>query len=375
MKLNRPVVIITESLSIDPCDCVMQTALQLSKKNIPVEIYWLSDRSFFSISKLINKKNFSVEKNITQRTIIKWIPFERFYLVKKANTYLNLLLFLAGKLRAKNIYWIFEPFDFYFIGNFLKGYKIYDCIDNFSVLSPQIKKSEKKLINIVDIVFACNQTLFKEMRKKTQKTVLVPQGFDEEIFKKQIGAVERPLRFHPSINFIFVGTICTRFDFPLLSLVIKNNPKCKFTFVGPIVKNFQPTETFDQDLKVLFNFENVEYLGVKSRDEVARLIKNSDVGLIPYDTKNLFNKYSLPLKVLEYFYFGIPVFATPNPEMKQLKDLIFIFNTDREFEEQKKKLIQNGWQKEERKKQRQFSESQSWQKKVSLILEYCEYSL
>jgi len=54
---------------------------------------------------------------------------------------------------------------------------------------------------------------------------------------------------------------------------------------------------------------NVEYLGVRDdRGEVARIVAEADVGVIPYDDNKLWRN-SLPAKFFEYCACGIPVIA------------------------------------------------------------------
>ena len=59
---------------------------------------------------------------------------------------------------------------------------------------------------------------------------------------------------------------------------------------------------------------NIEYKGViNDKAELARLIAEADVGLIPYDDNPLW-KNSLPAKFFEYCACGIPVIATTHQD-------------------------------------------------------------
>lgn len=366
MNQISKIIIITQSLKKDPCDCVWQTALQIHNRGIEVDVVWLGDR--LSLGNILFNSRKLNKNKIQEFKMVKFLPFERFEIIKKINTLISLFLILSRqKKNTDKVFWIFEPFPFLGLQWLFNGKKIYDCIDNFSVISPEIEKAEKQLIEWVDAVFACNNTLFKELQKKTDNVYQVEQGFDLNSFQISDTSLQ-PKPFKNPLTFIFSGTICTRLDFPLLNSVIENQLADKFIFVGPIVKDFQPSKTFDNDIKKLFSFKNVEYLGVKSRSEIAEMIRSADACLIPYDVKKPFNTFSLPLKTLEYFYFGLPVFATPTPEMNNLKELVFPFETGQQFNGQVELVKKKGWSQAYRKRQRQFAVSQSWEVKVQHML-------
>ncbi len=373
--MNKEVTIITTSLRNDPCDYAKQTMREISKAGLPVSIIWLSERKNsiqWCYDHLLHTTRSTSPSEIE---ICKIIPFERFEVIKKLNTLLNLFFILTTKKYAseENVFWIFEPFPFFPIKKLFHGTKIYDCTDYFPAISPKVEKTENELINFVDAVFVCNSTLYKKMKKKTSKVFQVEQGFDEETFSSVENLTLNSIRYtkhNEKLTFLFVGTICSRIDFTLLHEVITDNPHIKFVFVGPILKDFQITPTFDQDVENVFTLKNVKYLGVKKRKEIAQLIKNADACLIPYSINNLFNTFSLPLKTLEYFYFGKPVFAIPTPEMKKLKDLVFCFKNKEEFKENIQRLEQEGWNTRVRKRQHHFSLQHTWSKKVHHILQH-----
>ena len=48
----------------------------------------------------------------------------------------------------------------------------------------------------------------------------------------------------------------------------------------------------------------------KRKNELPQYLKNCDLGIIPYETKHEFAKYSNPMKAYEYLASGLPVVST-----------------------------------------------------------------
>ncbi|OGG10785.1 hypothetical protein A2781_03950 [Candidatus Gottesmanbacteria bacterium RIFCSPHIGHO2_01_FULL_42_27] len=77
---------------------------------------------------------------------------------------------------------------------------------------------------------------------------------------------------------------------------------------------------------------NFHYLGYKKDHELDSYLANFSAGLIPYKT-DTYGRYAYPVKVNEYFRFGLPVVSTSLPALKNQADrrLLYWSKTDREF--------------------------------------------
>ena len=68
-----------------------------------------------------------------------------------------------------------------------------------------------------------------------------------------------------------------------------------------------------------------------ARAAFAQFIRSVDVGFMPYDCYKEIRLHGVPLKLLEYFAFGIPVVSTPLIHLWQYKDLIYFGETTEEL--------------------------------------------
>jgi len=92
------------------------------------------------------------------------------------------------------------------------------------------------------------------------------------------------------------------------------------------------------------------------RREIPNIIKQFDVCLIPYDTKQLLVKYSYPMKLFEYFYCKKPVITAPILELKRFSNLVKIEPSLKSWQTTITSLLTR----------RQSSQVGQWQRKLSL---------
>jgi glycosyltransferase involved in cell wall biosynthesis len=68
---------------------------------------------------------------------------------------------------------------------------------------------------------------------------------------------------------------------------------------------------------------NVHVLGPRPYAELPAYVQSFDVGIIPY-VENDWTRAVDPLKLLEYLAAGIPVVASPLPEVEKYRDVVRI---------------------------------------------------
>ena len=86
-------------------------------------------------------------------------------------------------------------------------------------------------------------------------------------------------------------------------------PDLNFVFVGPVMAN----------VRALAARPNVRMVGAVPHAEVARYMAHFDVGVLPY----VLNRYTaaiMPAKLKEYLAAGLPIVATPLPEIRRFAD-------------------------------------------------------
>lgn len=90
-----------------------------------------------------------------------------------------------------------------------------------------------------------------------------------------------------------------------------------------------------------------------------------DVGIVPYNTSDAFNRGSFPLKTLEYMAAGLPVVSTPLPSSIWLStNLISIEQEPEAFADRVQELFSDGATPELAETRRQFSDAHSWHRRI-----------
>lgn len=307
------------------------------------------------------------------------IPLVRFEVVKKINGFINAcLLFLFLKqnpFSSKILLWGFQPGVAWIKKNFpWKHVSLYDCVDYYSSLIPEhgavIRKQEQYIKKTFDTMVVNSRTLYRLHHKDRQDLVIVPLGFASP--EKYIRGRLTPLGVSPNKPIIgYVGAINYRIDFPFLIKLMKRNPQWNFIVWGPRQKD--PQDSFrrvDYYVNVLFSLPNVIHGESYSKDEVYTVIRTFDIGIIPYDVVNPFNKFCFPTKIFEYFYCGIPVVSVLIEELRRFPRYVKIGSTVEEWEEHIKELLARPWPKTYQRQQRRLAEENSWERKVNAITKH-----
>jgi len=346
-------------------DFQRQTCLELAKRNHKVIAYMSDDAHFFLKE---NKKKFPKIKNISFYIPKYYLPFKRIKFIDKTNKYLSLLSFNIKYLYVKKLVWIFDPQFYYFPNFFQNKTSIYDCVDFFG---KEQKNDELKLIKNVDKFFVNSHSLLNAHKSKKNEIFLVPQGFNQNEFEKNLKLLDKNKK-HQKPIIGYVGGINYRLDYKLLINLISTNPQWDFSFWGPI-QNY-PGENLSDILKQIKNiqqFTNVQFNSTKNKLELINAINNFDICIIPYDIKQKFNLYCYPMKIFEYFYMGKPVISTSIKELKLSKfnKFIKIGDTHSKWEKDIKQLLSNKWPKKLQNQQKKLSIQNSWKNKIDKILD------
>lgn len=361
-------------------DYTNQTAFVLGQKNIVICYLW-SD--YLSIKEYLIKKKFPVlikrySKNIFLFYPILFIPFRRFKIIVKINERLNIfllkifILFFQSIHRIdKKIFWIFDPNLLFIYNLFGKSwYLLYDCVDFFAVGDKknvcETNKNEKALTQKADLVVANSTVLQKHLLVYRKGIPLVPQGFRIDGFKVN---KQKYIDLHLASPVIgFVGGINNRLDTSLLLNLIKNNPKWNFVLWGPTQKDLPTGSDRFIEINKILKLPNVTTGVSTDKEEVPGLISQFDIGMIPYDIKQSFNKYCYPMKLFEFFYLGKPVVSTDIVELRRFSNLVSIGNDYKDWENIIRKLLSVTWPKKYIKEQIKIAKENSWENKLKSIL-------
>lgn len=360
-------------------DYLNQTAFELGKRGDIVLCYLHGDTRLFRdfINPFSKEKIFSkYSDNIYLLKPVYYLPFRRFKIIRDLNSTINRFIlrvvssFLAWKNNLKfRIFWIFDPNLLFVFNKFKRYFLLYDCVDYFPIGTPDEVKItnqfEKRLCKKADLVVANSHVLQNHLKKYRDDVKLVPQGFRVQDFElKSVKSIDLKLK-KPVIG--FVGAVNYRLDYKLLINLVSKNPKWNFVIWGPVLERDKIDTKTWEDMNTLLSLPNVKNGKSKDKKELPGIIRQFDIGMIPYDLKQDFNKNCYPMKLFEYFYSGLPVISTPIEELKYIKEIVLLGKDENEWQKSIEKILAKPQTKEEIKKKKEFSIQNSWTNKVGQI--------
>lgn len=343
----------------DQCADFQKQTVNYIKKNNNCFVYLAGDKKIFvKVHKCKNILFFYPIKSFINLKIVQMI-FEK----------VNLFLFrLVVKKHLEeqesiDIVWIFNPE----LNNFFKYFhqakiKIYDFVD-FSDL-----KSMYLIIKKANLVFA-NSTVLKRFVDSIdqKKAIIVPQGFDLETFDKKLSLL--PKNKKKKVTISYIGSINFRLDFSLLLNLIQDNQQYDFIFWGPIQylnRNLDKIYDVKNNIRKLKKYKNVKF-GQSDRNGVIEILKNTTIGIVPYNTHLDFNRNCFPMKVIEYFYMGLPILSTGIEELYNYKKIIHISNNSKDWNKYINEIVNKGWPKEKSALERKIAISHNWTAKMKKV--------
>lgn len=361
-------------------DFQRQTGLTLSKNNIIIA-YELHKRDINLKRLIINLPPIVVKKEgVHFFTPVHPIPFERFKLIYELNKKLSIFLLLIWVkykfgLGKRTILWLFHPREVWLIKEFRRFLSdsfitIFYCVDHFAKGSEHEKelliRLERKLVKEANIVVSVSRSLQNYLKGMRDDVIFVSQGFRRHDFQKPVKTKLKVPKKSPVIG--YVGGLNDRLNFSLIIPLVKNNPGWKFVFWGPIQDLLiKDKPKIRKKIETLLAFPNVLHGKSRNKKEVPSIISQFDICIIPYDVTLEFNKYSYPIKLFEYFYFGKPVISTPILELKRFPKFVKIGSTKDQWESIIRILLSTKWPIKYSLEQKKLAEENSWENKIRTI--------
>ena len=188
----------------------------------------------------------------------------------------------------------------------------------------RLARAEERLAHASDLIVAVSEGAVERWRARGLASTYLPNGCDPESFA-DVDAADPPIDVSlPAPVAGFVGHLNSRTDLSLLEAVADTG--VSLLLVGPRDPSFEP-ERFER----LAGRTGVTYVGSRPFDQLRSYLKVIDVGLVPYGQSE-FNRWSFPMKTLEYLAAGRPVVATSLPAVRWLDtDLITLADTPTAF--------------------------------------------
>ena len=236
------------------------------------------------------------------------------------------------------ITWSFVPSSADVAGLLGERLVVYHCVDEYSQFTGTNKAAildmERRLMERADLVVVSSSRLYETKVRHNRNTVLVTHGVDVAHFRKAcLEETARPedcteLR-RPVIGFF--GLIADWVDLEIIRYLAAAKPEWSLLLIGEV----------QTDTSALRALPNVHILGRRPYQSLPAYCKAFDIAILPFVVNEL-TLAANPLKLREYLAAGLPVVATPLPEVQKLAGLLRTATTGQDFLYQIEALLQEG---------------------------------
>lgn len=200
------------------------------------------------------------------------------------------------------ILWLTFPSHVNLISQYHPDYVVFDCSDEPKNEFSAWEKYWPAMLSQADLVLAASNSLFEKLSQLHPFVKLIPNGVDSQHFSLP---QTRPSDLPEGKKLVgYSGAIAPWLDWDLLQDVITQNPDFHFIFIGALVRLS----------RFPLKANNLSYLGLKSYASLPAYLQHFQIGLIPFRLTDM-TKGCNPLKLYEYAAAGIPIVATPLPEL------------------------------------------------------------
>jgi glycosyltransferase involved in cell wall biosynthesis len=241
---------------------------------------------------------------------------------------------------------------------------IYYCVDEYSQFTganrAAVLEMERKLIQKADLVVVSASRLYETKRAGNANTFLITHGVDIDHFRKaclEETAVPDDACRLPGPVIGFYGLIEDWVDVEVIRHMATARPKWSFLMIGEVKR----------DISEVRKLPNVHFLGRRPYQTLPGYCKKFDIAVLPFVVNEL-TLAANPLKVREYLAAGLPVVATPLPEVQSLGGLVHAATTPEEFLRHCDALVDAGNTGPDMTRSHDV-DSESWDGKVQILSE------
>jgi teichuronic acid biosynthesis glycosyltransferase TuaH len=225
----------------------------------------------------------------------------------------------------------------------------------------RLAAADDRLARASDLIVVVNEGATRRLLDRGLPAVYLPNGCDAALFAGVDDVAAAPdVHLHGPIA-AFVGHLNSRTDLALLEGVADSG--VGLLLIGPKDPGFEP-ERFER----LTARTNVVCLGPRPYEELPSYLKLVDVGLVPYGATE-FNRWSFPMKTLEYLAAGRPVVATSLPAIRSLNtDLVSLADTPGNFAASVRHQAELAREPELIARRRAFASTHSWASRADRLV-------
>ncbi len=196
---------------------------------------------------------------------------------------------------------------------------VYDCHDllgGFRGMWREVVDREPDLLRLCDLAVFSSQSLldaktaeFPWLRGKSLLVRNAAAGADlsKSKARKPVRAGTRPAKVIG-----YIGALDDWFDIAAVREAARRRPDWEFVLIGRIE---------NRSILDLKGLPNVKLLGELPHSELDAYLGDFDVGMIPF-LRNDLTLAANPIKLYEYFSYGLPVVSSRLPEVEMLGDIV-----------------------------------------------------
>lgn len=257
------------------------------------------------------------------------------------------------------ILWLTVPYHIGLVSQYQPDLVVYDAVDEpkeeFASWAPYYPEILEK----AHLIFASAKSIYNELAKQHTNVHHIPNGVDFQHFAQK---QPRPADLPTSPDLIgYSGAIAPWVDWDLLDYVARQNPQLTFVFLGSLF----------QLHKFPLQLPNVKYLGLKNYSQLPGYLQHFKVGLIPFRLTEM-TKGCNPIKLYEYYAAGLPVLATPLPELLAVPK-IHLENDPQKFSKRLQLLVND--EKSGQVERLAFAQENDWSRRAGHIKEHLQKNL
>ncbi|WP_442603222.1 glycosyltransferase [Paenibacillus sp. KN14-4R] len=223
---------------------------------------------------------------------------------------------------------------------------IYDCVDEV----PQWQPFERQMVAISAAIVCTSERLYRRLRLTypDKITHLIRNAYD---LKMNVHHQAAPLPQTPSLQQIgYVGAWAPWLDEALIRKLAAID-QVELVLIGP--------EFERKYIDLHHRRSNIHFMGIKRHDELANLMRQFAVGIIPFHLTTI-TLATNPVKAYEYLASGMPVVTTNLPECRLMKPHVDVAQSHEAFVQMVKHRLQ---QPGDRDGRRQFALENTWQQR------------
>lgn len=213
------------------------------------------------------------------------------------------------------------------LGAEFRAKTVYDCHDllsGFGDIAPEVLDLEPLLFQGSDVVAFSSQWLLERKvagnAQLARKACIIRNGVTLSDFDGPDRPAGRPAPDRP-VEVVYVGALESWFDTGLLAQAARAYPQWNFNLIGVVGA---------AKIGALARLPNVRLRGYVPYRDLAAHLGSADVAIIPFELTDLTMAVN-PIKLYEYFAFGLPVVSVRLPEVEQFAELVYISDSAQEF--------------------------------------------